>query len=189
MIRRPPRSTLFPYTTLFRSLLSCELDDQAAAPRDLLHGPRRAELVDAAAHDPLRPLDRIGAIGHGPLTLIHFEREVDSALQVEPEVDRDASHGRVLHAAGRDVTHPLGDVLREQEPAGEERQPHDDDHSIANRAHATPYCLRAWRAATASRPSWSTSASREGNVRTSRSRRTHSTVTVSPYSSPAKSNR
>src|SRR3712207_7011147 len=23
MIRRPPRSTLFPYTTLFRSLLSC----------------------------------------------------------------------------------------------------------------------------------------------------------------------
>src|SRR2546427_8115198 len=24
MIRRPPRSTLFPYTTLFRSLFSCE---------------------------------------------------------------------------------------------------------------------------------------------------------------------
>src|SRR2546427_9454098 len=30
MIRRPPRSTLFPYTTLFRS-------DLAAAVRDLLH--------------------------------------------------------------------------------------------------------------------------------------------------------
>src|SRR2546425_6348739 len=29
MIRRPPRSTLFPYTTLFRSLLLC----LAAAPR------------------------------------------------------------------------------------------------------------------------------------------------------------
>src|SRR3712207_8821567 len=26
MIRRPPRSTLFPYTTLFRSELSCLLD-------------------------------------------------------------------------------------------------------------------------------------------------------------------
>src|SRR3712207_7222084 len=25
MIRRPPRSTLFPYTTLFRSLIRCEL--------------------------------------------------------------------------------------------------------------------------------------------------------------------
>src|SRR5258706_5795144 len=29
MIRRPPRSTLFPYTTLFRSLLSILIDDQA----------------------------------------------------------------------------------------------------------------------------------------------------------------
>src|SRR3712207_8107958 len=27
MIRRPPRSTLFPYTTLFRSLTGLELDD------------------------------------------------------------------------------------------------------------------------------------------------------------------
>src|SRR3712207_7884376 len=27
MIRRPPRSTLFPYTTLFRSALLLELDD------------------------------------------------------------------------------------------------------------------------------------------------------------------
>src|SRR3712207_9200512 len=43
MIRRPPRSTLFPYTTLFRS-------DRAAAPADVLllaellvaHGRRRA---------------------------------------------------------------------------------------------------------------------------------------------------
>src|SRR5256885_4837583 len=35
MIRRPPRSTLFPYTTLFRSLRS----DRVARGRDL-HGPR-----------------------------------------------------------------------------------------------------------------------------------------------------
>src|SRR3712207_7164870 len=26
MIRRPPRSTLFPYTTLFRSMLACGVD-------------------------------------------------------------------------------------------------------------------------------------------------------------------
>src|SRR5215467_15101343 len=40
MIRRPPRSTLFPYTTLFRSirrLLQCRLPARARAPR----GPRR----------------------------------------------------------------------------------------------------------------------------------------------------
>src|SRR3712207_7973732 len=28
MIRRPPRSTLFPYTTLFRSIATLALDDQ-----------------------------------------------------------------------------------------------------------------------------------------------------------------
>src|SRR3712207_7484717 len=40
MIRRPPRSTLFPYTTLFRSLPCLRLDDQpvAVARRDLGRG-------------------------------------------------------------------------------------------------------------------------------------------------------
>src|SRR3712207_8148240 len=32
MIRRPPRSTLFPYTTLFRSMLISPAHAQAAAP-------------------------------------------------------------------------------------------------------------------------------------------------------------
>src|SRR2546425_4362281 len=32
MIRRPPRSTLFPYTTLFRSKLPRELTPEALAP-------------------------------------------------------------------------------------------------------------------------------------------------------------
>src|SRR2546426_7150400 len=45
MIRRPPRSTLFPYTTLFRS------------PRENCRGPRRAEWTPpshAAAHGEAR---------------------------------------------------------------------------------------------------------------------------------------
>src|SRR3712207_8711007 len=33
MIRRPPRSTLFPYTTLFRSLSSCLKENVADCPR------------------------------------------------------------------------------------------------------------------------------------------------------------
>src|SRR2546427_163295 len=33
MIRRPPRSTLFPYTTLFRSIFSCECHRQSSDPR------------------------------------------------------------------------------------------------------------------------------------------------------------
>src|SRR3712207_8870382 len=46
MIRRPPRSTLFPYTTLFRSLLQAvgeRLDEVAAAER--VDGVRHARLV------------------------------------------------------------------------------------------------------------------------------------------------
>src|SRR3712207_7203592 len=42
MIRRPPRSTLFPYTTLFRSALRGVLPDQAEADR------RRGEPPDEA---------------------------------------------------------------------------------------------------------------------------------------------
>src|SRR5689334_24274786 len=33
MIRRPPRSTLFPYTTLFRSLLKATFDSSSNSPR------------------------------------------------------------------------------------------------------------------------------------------------------------
>src|SRR2546422_1981291 len=44
MIRRPPRSTLFPYTTLFRSLLAPRRDGQRGGQRDDARGrppPRR----------------------------------------------------------------------------------------------------------------------------------------------------
>src|SRR5688572_31797860 len=37
MIRRPPRSTLFPYTTLFRSRIEADLGRDAAAGRDPRH--------------------------------------------------------------------------------------------------------------------------------------------------------
>src|SRR2546425_13236688 len=36
MIRRPPRSTLFPYTTLFRSVLAEGLEFEYPAPRRIL---------------------------------------------------------------------------------------------------------------------------------------------------------
>src|SRR5260221_9992165 len=54
MIRRPPRSTLFPYTTLFRSTRPrCQLrafaDPQARTP---LHRPRRQDRRDVCpGHD------------------------------------------------------------------------------------------------------------------------------------------
>src|SRR2546426_6986759 len=41
MIRRPPRSTLFPYTTLFRSILRGHGEDRSRSVR--LHPRRRGE--------------------------------------------------------------------------------------------------------------------------------------------------
>src|SRR5260221_3631620 len=44
MIRRPPRSTLFPYTTLFRSRPSCVSGmDRSTVPRWWFHEPTLAE--------------------------------------------------------------------------------------------------------------------------------------------------
>src|SRR3989442_11261641 len=42
MIRRPPRSTLFPYTTLFRSVV---------APRPQIEGDQRADEENGHQHD------------------------------------------------------------------------------------------------------------------------------------------
>src|SRR3712207_7434703 len=55
MIRRPPRSTLFPYTTLFRSLGE-DRADQAQHRRAVRED---ADHVGAAADLPVQPLQRV----------------------------------------------------------------------------------------------------------------------------------
>src|SRR2546426_7512412 len=58
MIRRPPRSTLFPYTTLFRSHLRVEppgqLGGRGAVHREERHLARIAEGAHAGPHERLR---------------------------------------------------------------------------------------------------------------------------------------
>src|SRR6266516_6489650 len=49
MIRRPPRSTLFPYTTLFRSTSSI-----SASPPDV-RGPRAPPVAAIGGREPVRP--------------------------------------------------------------------------------------------------------------------------------------
>src|SRR3712207_8560566 len=51
MIRRPPRSTLFPYTTLFRS--------QQSPRRDPHHEPEQE--IDEEHQAPVRPVDQQAA--------------------------------------------------------------------------------------------------------------------------------
>src|SRR3712207_7447281 len=49
MIRRPPRSTLFPYTTLFRS--GCARNGEPGAERDRGAWPAAASRGDGADHE------------------------------------------------------------------------------------------------------------------------------------------
>src|SRR5260221_5805281 len=61
MIRRPPRSTLFPYTTLFRS------HRDGTAPFGIQTRPEGFQRLGTAAHEgEIRPLARQG----GNLTLV-----------------------------------------------------------------------------------------------------------------------
>src|SRR3712207_6938188 len=61
MIRRPPRSTLFPYTTLFRSVLGVgrERPRPAGHERGVAdHGGRRVEVMHVEMRDRGRQLPR-----------------------------------------------------------------------------------------------------------------------------------
>src|SRR3989442_6609415 len=82
MIRRPPRSTLFPYTTLFRSLGIRLCDDDADGA--ILYFQRDAELVDGRRADQLR-------FTGGDETLVHFRRDRKSTRL-------NSSHVRISYA-------------------------------------------------------------------------------------------
>src|SRR2546430_10213947 len=57
MIRRPPRSTLFPYTTLFRSRGGAHVEADAAGHLHLEGVERVGKLLAAPAHERRTPLD------------------------------------------------------------------------------------------------------------------------------------
>src|SRR3712207_7058189 len=66
MIRRPPRSTLFPYTTLFRSgAFGPLLAERLARHADQLRGAGRCAVGGQAAalHDPAADVERRGRLG------------------------------------------------------------------------------------------------------------------------------
>src|SRR2546430_3062841 len=89
MIRRPPRSTLFPYTTLFRS----ELLQRTA--RD----PFRIDRKQLAARQPKAELDHLAA--DPDVALEHLRREVLERLL--EDVDRkstrlNSSHSQISYA-------------------------------------------------------------------------------------------
>src|SRR2546430_5340672 len=88
MIRRPPRSTLFPYTTLFRS--------QAAGSVDEPKHPRRATAhVDAQYPD----VCRVGDADESALEPLLRARELDGDRQGDRKSTRlNSSHSQISYA-------------------------------------------------------------------------------------------
>src|SRR5256885_3094940 len=66
MIRRPPRSTLFPYTTLFRSVVRVAAQNTCAVGPGIRPFPDRAEALEDAGARGLLPLPLVGQPVHAP---------------------------------------------------------------------------------------------------------------------------
>src|SRR2546422_3096783 len=77
MIRRPPRSTLFPYTTLFRS----ELQDLPLARGEEVEHARLADPAQVLVHDVLR--DGRGEVGLAPRHRLEGELELGDVRSEE----------------------------------------------------------------------------------------------------------
>src|SRR3989441_12368816 len=88
MIRRPPRSTLFPYTTLFRSLVALAFGQQR---RDRLGWCRAIMVEVAAAERPfrvLRPLRAHAEAAGVPVALVQRATEDAENVRREHQGDR-----------------------------------------------------------------------------------------------------
>src|SRR3712207_9582183 len=96
MIRRPPRSTLFPYTTLFRSPFATGLASDA---RDLVG--ERGELVDHRV-DRVLELEDLALDVHGDLlrqvAVCDRGRHVRDVPHLRGQVDRKSTRLNSSHA-------------------------------------------------------------------------------------------
>src|SRR3712207_8942896 len=89
MKRRPPRSTRFPYTTLFRSVLAAVVDHVGVAADDLGHDGAEVAVV---------LIDGLGP-GDGPALLLEAVGEgLGQALAVGLLVDRKSTRLNSSHA-------------------------------------------------------------------------------------------
>src|SRR2546430_15376623 len=92
MIRRPPRSTLFPYTTLFRSVLPYVLFTRVAQHIELgLVGAENRAVRRRPTNPHWRVLDEVlelevaaARLREGPLTITHVYGEADHPYHRAP---------------------------------------------------------------------------------------------------------
>src|SRR3989449_5727248 len=95
MIRRPPRSTLFPYTTLFRSLsLAISLHEEGAESLDLEHPEG---LGDSELREPVNVDDALDAPTVRGAHPVPHGGEIEGAVRHEPLAVRELREPRLAH--------------------------------------------------------------------------------------------
>src|SRR2546427_781527 len=112
MIRRPPRSTLFPYTTLFRSQVQLLAEGLGAAAADAAVRDRRLALMFACAHPAIEVGIRAPLMLQAVLGL--DAKRIASAFLMSP-----AAMGKRLGRAKHKIRHagiPFGIPEREELP-------------------------------------------------------------------------
>src|SRR2546422_4520045 len=97
MIRRPPRSTLFPYTTLFRSRLEREVDVLALEIRREHPGQHAGILGHLGEGLPGEVL--LGAVGLGAAARRRSRRRLDDADGAGGQQDEDWEGGSEIGRA------------------------------------------------------------------------------------------
>src|SRR3712207_8946428 len=88
MIRRPPRSTLFPYTTLFRSLVGLHVDEVDDAAGVVLGADRDLGGHDVLAEGALEAVEDAEEVG--PLAVEHVQDRKSTRLN--------SSHANISYA-------------------------------------------------------------------------------------------
>src|SRR6185437_9945172 len=95
-----------------------------------------AEFVNTVPHDLEGAIDGLRLVRHHTLRLIHFERHVNAALQIEPPLERHSRERRVVeYALGIPLTH--GGGAGEERPDRHGNQGEDSQETIAEITHAT----------------------------------------------------
>src|SRR2546430_6336752 len=104
MIRRPPRSTLFPYTTLFRS--------RCAVAKSCGGGRRRRRRPGRAFHQAREPANEEAAAAGPDHSYQHAVAQSEAAVR-EAEADADAAE-RAAERYSSFRPRPAGDDLASQ---------------------------------------------------------------------------
>src|SRR5258705_5504761 len=102
MIRRPPRSTLFPYTTLFRSLKELHYRGAVTIEREI-SGPQQTEDVRAARFRSEEHTSELQSLRHLVCRLLLEKKKTVAFERFKLGNQRSKAHYRIFRAHDQSV--------------------------------------------------------------------------------------